>query len=113
MIVSLCETIEHLNYDNMRHAGEDGSQPASRVDSMQGPPSLDINQIVDIFLTRNPTVTASNSQESLHSALDNTDALEHKMLDSESVGRGYFGGGMARARFNSHDSSRAPAFTAT
>ena len=29
MIVSLCETIEHLNNENMRHAGQDGSQPAT------------------------------------------------------------------------------------
>lgn len=47
----------------------------------------------------------ANSHESLHSALENTEILEHKMLDSDSVGRGHhFGGGIARARFNSHDS---------
>ena len=62
-------------------------------------------QVVDIFLNRNPTLSNANSQESLHSALENTEILEHKMLDSDSVGRGHhFGGGIARARFNSHDS---------
>ena len=65
-------------------------------------------QVVDIFLNRNPVMSASNSHESLHSALENADTIEHKMLDADSMsmGRGhhYFGGGIARARFNSHDS---------
>ena len=62
-------------------------------------------QVVDRFLSRNPVMSSCNSQESLHSALDNADTIEHKMLDSESLGRGhYFGGGIARGRFNSHDS---------
>ena len=63
-------------------------------------------QVVDIFLNRNPIMSASNSHESLQSALDNADTIEHKMLDTDSgVGRGHhFGGGIARARFNSHDS---------
>ena len=65
-------------------------------------------QVVDIFLNRNPTHSNANSQESLHSALENTEILEHKMLDSDFVGRGHhFGGGIARARFNSHDSRGA------
>ena len=65
-------------------------------------------QVVDIFLNRNPTLSNSGSQESLHSALEQNEAiLEHKMLDSDSaVGRGqHFGGGIARARFNSHENA--------
>ena len=63
---------------------------------------LDVMQVVDIFLNRNPTLSNVDSQESLHSALDN--AEEHRMLDSDSGGRVHFGCGIARARFNSHDS---------
>lgn len=62
-------------------------------------------QVVDIFLNRNPTLSHANSQESLHESLENTETLEHKMLDSDSVnGRGHFGGGIARARVYSQDS---------
>ena len=59
MIVSLCETIEHLNYENVRMQSEDGSQPAARPDIALGSvPPLDISQVVDIFLTRNPAISA-------------------------------------------------------
>ena len=60
--------------------------------------------MIDLFLNRNPTLSSANSQESLHSALENNESLEHKMMDADSTGRGHFAGGIARARFNSHDS---------
>ena len=71
-----------------------------------GPPPLDVMQVVDIFLNRNPTLSNhADSGESLHESLENTETLEHKMLDSDSVnGRGHFGGGIARARVYSQDS---------
>ena len=99
LIVGLCETIEQVAYENMRSASEDSNQQP-----VQGPLPLDIMQVIDLFLNRNPTQSNANSQESLHSALENADTLEHKMMDSDSVSRGHFGGGIARARFNSTDS---------
>ena len=103
LIVNLCETIEQVTYESIRRGNDESGQPINlQAQPGQGPPPLDVQQVVEIFLNRNPALSNSNSQESLHSALDNGE--EHRMLDSDGDGRVHFGGGIARARFNSHDS---------